>query len=204
MKTIFTILAIGVFTVIQAQDNNFRLTFDTQFQTGLGYKNPSVGTGIGGSKQLTDKWTLDGSARFMRARKIDGGGFNVGGSLEIRRRLTPSMFVLGGVSISHQTTSFYNKVSTNPVLGIGFKHRDFYPSFRVLLPDVTSPNKIYGVEVRSEYYVPTKSRIGLYLEARVAVMRFKCFQGPVGLTDNCNGASVTTRVGVYRKGGTAN
>lgn len=192
LMLLFVVPAMG-------QSSNVRVTFDTQFTEGLGYQNPSVGVSIGGTKQLNRLWNLDGSVRLLRARKVDGDGFNVGGSLEARRKFSRSMFGVAGVNVSRQATSFYSKTALNPVVGVGWRLDDFYPSVRALLPDVTSPNHTYGVEVRGEYYVPTKGQIGLFLEGKVAVVRFGCFQGPVGLTDNCNGVSVTTRVGIYRK-----
>lgn len=192
------LMIVAIVATVGAQE---RISFDSQVSTGLGYRNPAVGVSFGTTTKISEKWSFDGSVRLMRARKIPGDGLNVGGSAEVRRRLNSRMFGIAGVNVSHQVTSLYGKTAVNPMVGVGWRVYDFSPSVRVLLPDVTSPNKTYGVEVRSEYYVPTPGRFGLFLETRATFVRFRCFQGPVGLTDNCNGGSLLTKVGVYRARG---
>lgn len=189
------LMIVACVSVVSAQE---RIAFDTQVTTGLGYKNPAVGVSVGTTRQIGEKWSFDGTVRLMRARKVPGDGFNFGGAVELRRHLSSRTFVIGGINVSHQTTSFYGKTAVNPMVGVGFQMADFQPSVRVLLPDVTSPNRTYGVEVRSDYYVPALGRLGLYLGTRATLVRFGCMQGPNGLTDNCTGASLVTKVGVYR------
>ncbi len=107
--------------------------------------------------------------------------------------------MLAGIRANQQRTSFYQKTSISPLVGIGTEIENYTASVRYLFPDLTSPNKVQAIEIAGERRWPLGRRdnFGLLLKGAGGIAHSRCNQTASGLIDRCTGAYGTVGFGFY-------
>jgi hypothetical protein len=194
MTVIWSTVLLLVFAIpIAAQESNFRIVGGASVCGSCGVRSPVLSAGFGGDLKLSEAVTLDLNAAVNRRRKIPGEGYSVSGDTSLR--IGREWFGIGGISVTKQTTSFYEKTAVNVFGGVGYRKDNFVLSGVYFAPDFTSPNKAQGARVKVEFFLKHK----IYLAPHVEMFNFRCNQGPVGLTDRCTSSGMGINAGVYFK-----
>ena len=189
-KAVMLILLSTVSTI--AQESNFRATVGVSGCGNCGVENPTLSGGVSGDVQLSDLVTLDMNAAVLKRRKVPGDGYSFAGDASLR--VGRSLFGIGGVSAVHQTTSLYEKTSTNVFGGVGYRKDAVVLSGVYHAPDFTSPNKVQGGVFKAELFLPGH----IYVAPRASLFHFKCNKGLTStLPDKCNSSEVGVQAGFY-------
>lgn len=188
MKVLFMLLLLAF--PLYAQETNARLSGTCGLVSGSGFENPVCGAEAGGSLNL-GRAVIDVNAHYLFAKKIPGGGHNIGGHASARFQLRKSYFVGPAFSLHRQTTSDYVKSAFAFGGEVGAKKDGRIVSAR-FLQDVTSENKARSYEGRFEWYGTSKKRVGPYVAGRIGMADFKCFQ-----TRHCFSGNVYGTVGFW-------
>lgn len=190
MRTLILLLLLAI--PIQSQFTNARITALCGVSEGSGYENPQCGAEAGGSIKL-DKVVIDGTVNSLFARKVPGGGHNIGAQATVRIPFK-NIFIGPAFQFNQQTTSLYSKSAFG--VGIeGGKHVNSAILSARFLQDLTSVNKVRTYEGRGEWY--GGKRFGPYVSGRFGARDFDCIQGAVGLTKHCWSSHAVGVLGVW-------